>query len=292
MMNNHSNLMSTTGNFANSGKNGAHEYLNNVGGGNRNFNMLHIGNLGTTNDMEDGQVNDGDGNAGAAGDASNEDLNEVVAERANGAGTIFYAGDNANGANGGFNDLTADQNYIDNYGDSPMAIDPTAPGATPILADPLAKQELLAGLSEMGGGVIGGTTAPQSVTIGDVTADVSIEQSEDFENEGYDVVIITLTDPKTGAVMGSMTATEAMDPTTNEPKLVEFADKNGDGVVDAVDPTTGLSQETFDPNGTSILTYHDADSEAGSGMVDWDATGAPETLGGLAMNEDFVADPN
>ena len=90
-----------------------------------------------------------------------------------------------------------------------------------------------------------------------------------------------------------MTATEAMDPTTNEPKLVEFADKNGDGVVDAVDPTTGLSQETFDPNGTSILTYHDADQiAAGSGMVDWDATGAPETLGGLAMNEDFVADPN
>ena len=75
------------------------------------------------------------------------------------------------------------------------------PESTPILADPLAKQELLAGLSEMGGGVIGGTTAPQSVTIGDVTADVSIEQSEDFENEGYDVVIITLTDPKTGAVI-------------------------------------------------------------------------------------------
>ena len=294
MMNNHSNLMSTTGNFANSGKNGAHEYLNDMNGGNRAFNMLHIGNLGTTDDInEDGTVNDSNGDADAANDG-NENLNNVVQDVSSGeANSIFYAGDNGQGANGGFNDLTADGGYISAYDANPMsaatAVDPTA---SSLLADPIAKSELLNGLSEMGAGFIGGNTPPVDVEINGETVTASIEQSEDFENEGYDVVIITLTDAD-GNVVGSMTATEAMG-TDGQPDLVEYADNNGDGIVDAVDEG-GLSTEVFEENttgqmganGTSVdLTYNDADSEAGSGMIADYGAGAAT---GLAMNEAYDA---
>ena len=252
MMNNHSNLMSTTGNFSESGKNGAHEYLNNVGGGNRAFNMLHVGNLGTTG--ADDFNNDKFGDEDATGNANNEDLNEVVRKRTeDGAGTIFYAGDNGAGANGGFDDLRDDQDYIDDYKTSALGASDIVEDSTGIIFDDALQSELLADLTAMGAADPDGSFSGATIDIDGQDVHVSVENSEDFENEGYDVVVITLTDPATGAPIGSMTATEAQD-MRGAPKLVEFGDKNGDGIVDQVG-RDGLSLETFDADGVSVLEY-------------------------------------
>lgn len=259
MMNNHANLMATSqGTVATATKNGAHQFLNNLneyGGDDRGFQFLHIGNIGAENtDNNDGTPNqDGNDNLGKTRDA--------VAT--GGAKAIFTAGDNGNNNNGNINDV-ATAEIADTFktagAGGAAAKNYVAIAATKKPTEIFAgadgddlKSELLTDLTAKGygkavnkEGTTGTMMSGESVVIGGDTYNVTVSDSEDFENEGYDVVIITITDPKTGLVVGSFTAAE--DGKSNT--LVEFADKNGDGFVDAVDDTN-LSKEGFDANGVA-----------------------------------------
>jgi len=284
MMNNHASLMATGGSYETSGKNGAHEYLNNMNGGDQAFQMLHIGNLGSTGQMS---PDDYDGNWDANGAEGNNDLNTTAQRIGDGEEmAIFNAGDNGQGTNGGFDELI--NNHDDTIGNSASVFEANSTGiqtsATGFVFDEMNQADALSQLNELGAGDPNTSLPPTELTIGGTDVTVSIEDSEDFENEGYDVVIINLKDAE-GNVVGSMTATEADDGNGN-PLLVEYGDANGDGLVDDVG-ADGLGIEEFDPDGVSALTYNSDTNNGGTGnsMVDWEATGTPDSLGGLAMNE-------
>ena len=249
MMNNHSNLMATAGTAETSGKNGAHEFLNNIndayGGANdQGFQLLHIGNIG----MGDA----GDNNAGdfGAGNVDGNDNLENTAGNENNAVAIFTAGDNGQGTNGNFEDEAFDA-YGNNYTTSLLNTGVAAEKGAIAEAsfnggkglDDTLKASLLRSMSAAGVGV-GAEFLDQNVNIAGQNYVISLQQSEDMEDVGYDVVIVTIKDPVTGLIVGSMTATED----TNG-ALVEYADDNGDGKADSVDATTGVSLEAFEKNG-------------------------------------------
>ncbi|MFT6071572.1 MAG: hypothetical protein ACJAXL_000098 [Alphaproteobacteria bacterium] len=212
MANNHSNLMATAGSFDTSAKNGAHEYLNNIDGDNdQAFQFMHVGNfgMGDSKNVNDGTYGAGDvegnDNINMDGDFSND----KAADDEDNAVTIFNAGDNGQGTNGGFGQV-GDGTSVTGFDD---AVGFEAPLET--LADNVGAENMdtvgLDILTELNN-VNAGTTLfnESTVKIGETDYNVSLEQSEDFENPGLDVVIITLRD-ETGAVAYSMTASEHPD---------------------------------------------------------------------------------
>lgn len=261
MMNNHSNLMATAGTAEISGKNGAHEFLNNIndayGGANdQGFQLLHIGNIGS-GDMDD----DANGDFGAGNTDGNDDLVQTAediaaATAARAAGdaldggdnqaAIFTAGDNGQGTNGDF-ETTAFDAFAENYTTS--LLDSSGGGLAEVAEasfnggkgfDTALQSSVLRSMSAAGVGV-GAEFADQNVNIAGQNYVISLQQSEDMEDVGYDVVIVTIKDPVTGLILGSMTATEDANGA-----LVKYEDANGDGQADAVDATTGLSLEAFE----------------------------------------------